>query len=80
LEGGVIRRLLAAIAGHLPASTEVSSALAGMLMQPEKKQKEFDMKPKTRSIAVAISVILIAVAFKAVPAMAQEITGAPRAC
>jgi hypothetical protein len=38
------------------------------------------MKPKTRSIAVAISVILIAVAFKAVPAMAQEITGAPRAC
>jgi arylsulfatase A-like enzyme len=46
-------------------------------MQPEKKQKEFDMKPKTRSIAVAISVILIAVAFKAVPAMAQEITGAP---
>jgi len=35
------------------------------------------MKPENRSMAVALAFVLIALALRALPAMAQEITGVP---
>jgi arylsulfatase len=40
-------------------------------------RKEHDMKHENRSSAVAIAVILIALAFMVLPAIAQQITGVP---